>query len=72
MTTISLGSAFEGMGDATNGYHSATFEKFCNSLESFRSRVEAQYTNAEYPAGSSLAGQKFDLPTDQSASTAPT
>ena len=60
MTTISLGSAFEGMGDATNGYHSATFEKFCNSLESFRSRVEAQYTNAEYPAGSSLAGQKFD------------
>lgn len=60
MTTISLGSAFEGTGNATNGYHSATFEKFCNSLESFRSRVEAQYTNAEYPAGSSLAGQKFD------------
>lgn len=60
MTTISLGSAFEGMGDATNGYYSATFEKFCNSLESFRNRVEAQYANAEYPAGSSLAGQKFD------------
>lgn len=60
MTTISLGSAFEGTGNATNGYHSATFEKFCNSLETFRSRVEAQYTNAEYPAGSSLAGQKFD------------
>lgn len=60
MTTISLGSAFEGMGDATNGYYSATFEKFCNSLESFRSRVEAQYANAEYPSGSSLAGQKFD------------
>lgn len=60
MTTISLGSAFEGMGNANNGYHSATFEKFCNSLESFRTRVEAQYANAEYPAGSSLAGQKFD------------
>lgn len=60
MTTISLGSAFEGMGDATNGYYSATFEKFCNSLESFRNRVEAQYANAEYPVGSSLAGQKFD------------
>lgn len=60
MTTISLGSAFEGTGNATNGYHSATFEKFCNSLETFRSRVEAQYANSEYPAGSSLAGQKFD------------
>ena len=60
MTTISLGSAFEGMGDATNGYHSATFEKFCNSLEAFRGRVEAQYANATYPAGTSLAGQKFD------------
>ena len=60
MTTISLGSAFEGMGDATNGYHSATFDKFCNSLEGFRNRVEAQYANATYPAGSALAGQKFD------------
>lgn len=60
MTTISLGSAFEGTGNANNGYHSATFDKFCNSLETFRGRVEAQYANAEYPAGSSLAGQKFD------------
>lgn len=60
MTTISLGSAFEGMGDATSGYHSATFEKFCRSLDGFRDRVEAQYANATYPAGSALAGQKFD------------
>ena len=60
MTTISLGSAFESMGDATNGYHSATFEKFCNSLDGFRNRVEAQYANAKYPNGSSLAGQTFD------------
>lgn len=60
MTTISLGSAFEGMGDATNGYHSATFDKFCNSLETFRNRVEAQYANAVYPNGTPLAGQKFD------------
>ena len=42
MTTISLGSAFEGMGDAKNGYHSKTFEKFCRSLDGFRDRVEAQ------------------------------
>ena len=60
MTTISLGSAFEGMGDATNGYRSATFDKFCNSLDEFRSRVEARYANAVYPDGSPLAGQKFD------------
>lgn len=60
MTTISLGSAFESTGDATNGYYSATFEKFCNSLDGFRNRVEAQYANAKYPAGSSLAGQPFD------------
>ena len=60
MTTISLGSAFEGMGNAGNGYHSATFEKFCKSLDGFRDRVEAQYANAVYPAGTSLAGQKFN------------
>ncbi len=60
MTTISFGSAFEGMGDATNGYHSATFEKFCNSLDGFRDRVEAQYVGSTYPAGTALAGQKFD------------
>ena len=60
MTTISIGSAFEGMGDATNGYRSATFEKFCRSLDGFRNRVEAQYADALYPAGTVLAGQKFD------------
>ncbi len=60
MTTISLGSAFEGMGNATDGYHSASFDKFCNSLESFRNRVEAQYANAVYPSGSTLAGGTFD------------
>lgn len=60
MTTISLGSAFEGMGDAKNGYRSKTFEKFCKSLDKFRDRVEAQYAGATYPAGSSLAGKPFD------------
>ena len=60
MTTISLGSAFEGMGDATNGYHSAAFEKFCKSLDKFQQRVEARYANATYPDGTLFAGQKFD------------
>ena len=60
MTTISLGSAFEGMGNANSGYRSKTFEKFVNSLAGFRDRVEAQYAGSVYPAGSALAGGKFD------------
>ena len=60
MTTISIGSAFEGIGNAENGFRSKTFEKFCNSLPAFRERVEKQYENAVYPAGSALAGKTFD------------
>ena len=59
MTTISLGSAFESVGNASNGYQSASFDKFCRSLEGVRSRVEAQYAGAIYPEGSVLAGQTF-------------
>ncbi|MBO4786208.1 MAG: cell surface protein SprA, partial [Prevotella sp.] len=59
MTTISLKSAFEGIGSANSGYHSASFEKFCNSLEGFRSRVEAQYEGVPYPANSSRAGSSY-------------
>ena len=60
MTTISLGSAFEEMGNANSGYRSKTFEKFVNSLAGFRDRVETQYAGTVYPAGSALAGGKFD------------
>ena len=60
MTTISIGSAFEGTGNANNGYYSKTFEKFCNSLEGFRQRVEQQYTGSTYPVGTSMAGQSFN------------
>ena len=60
MTTISLGSAFEGMGNANSGYRSKTFEKFVNSLAGFRDRVEAQYAGTVYPTGSALTGGKFD------------
>lgn len=60
MTTISIGSAFEGLGDANSGYRSKTFEKFVGSLQDFRNRVELQYAGMIYPAGSSLAGGKFD------------
>ena len=60
MSTISLSTAFEGMGDANSGYRSKTFEKFVNSLAGYRDRVEAQYAGTVYPVGSALGGGKFD------------
>lgn len=60
MTTISLRSAFEGMGNANNGFYSQSFVDFCQSLEGFRHRVEAQYQGATYPRGTSLAGEPYN------------
>lgn len=60
MTTVSIGSAFEATGNANNGYHSKTFEKFCNSLDDFQRRVEAQYVGVPYPENSALAGKNFN------------
>jgi cell surface protein SprA len=51
MTTISLGSAFEKTGSATNGYHSKTFDKFVNSLDAYREKVENLYAGARMPNG---------------------
>lgn len=45
-TTISFGTAFEGIGSAEKGYPSKAFEKFVGSLETYRQRVEAQYAQA--------------------------
>ena len=60
MTTLSLKSALEGIGSAENGFRSASFDRFCASLDAYRARVEARYTGAIYPQGTPLAGQKFD------------
>jgi cell surface protein SprA len=60
MTTVSIGSAFEGVGSASNGYRSATFTKFVNLLDSYRDRVEAKYAGSIYPEGTSLAGETFN------------
>lgn len=60
MTTISIGTAFESIGDAKSGYRSKTFEKFVNSLDGFRDRVEAQYVGATYPEGMAMAGGTFN------------
>ena len=60
MTTISIKSAFEGTGDANNGYKSASFEKFCGLLDSYQERVQAQYMDTRYPVNSTMHGTKFD------------
>ena len=58
MTTISIGTAFESMGNANNGYYSASFDKFVKSLDTYRNRVEAQYIGAAYPM--SMGGGRFN------------
>ena len=61
MTTISIGSALEPTGNANNGYRSASFEKFCGLLDSYRTRVESQYIGKKYPAGcGQYTGHDFD------------
>ncbi len=44
MTTISLGSALEGIGDASNGYPSASFERFCGLLGVVKDADNSQLT----------------------------
>ncbi len=46
MTTISIKSAFEGMGDASNGYQSPSFDRFREALSEFHGRVQTQYHGA--------------------------
>ncbi len=53
MTTISLRSAFEGMGNATNGFKSRSFENFCNSLETYQTMFMAQYPSSASSTGTS-------------------
>ena len=43
MTTLSLSSAFEGIGDANNGYPSKVFERFCDALPEYQARAAAEY-----------------------------
>ena len=46
MTTISLSSAFEPMGDANSGYTSKTFDKFRELIPVYRDRIQSLYTGA--------------------------
>lgn len=56
MTTISIGSAFEGRGNVDNGYQSKSFNRFRDYLNVYQRRVEAQYTGATYPEGTGMTG----------------
>lgn len=58
MTTISIWSAFEGHRSG-NGYHSRSFDRMIESLETFRSRIEKTYDGATYPDGQ-YKGQAYD------------
>ncbi len=60
MTTISIGSAFEGMGNVNNGYASKRFTRFLSNLSKYQQRVERMYMGKTYPEGTSLAGQTFN------------
>ena len=46
MTTISLSSSLESMGDANNGYPSSVFEKFCNALPEYQAKAAEHYGTA--------------------------
>ena len=43
MTTISIGSAFEGFGDANSGYRSAAFDRLCSLIPQMQQRVQQRY-----------------------------
>ena len=59
MTTITIGNSFGG-GSASNNYQSDVFDKFVNSLEKHRNRIEKRYEGTLYPATSSMAGKPYD------------
>jgi len=61
MTTISIKSALEGMGNANNGYHSKSFENFCQSIGGYREKVQTQYADAVYPSTmGGYGGRQYD------------
>ena len=43
MTTISISSALESMGDANNGYPSKVFERFCDAIPEYQAKATAHY-----------------------------
>lgn len=65
MTTIALGSAFGGSGNAKNNYASKAFDQFIENRSVIASRLESAYAGTHYPstgfmAGNPLAGGQYD------------
>lgn len=59
MTTISIGSAFAGIGNVDDGYASRPFRKFIKNLDIVQQRLEKKYAGATYPQGTTLAGMPY-------------
>ncbi len=53
MTTISISSAFEGIGNANSGYRSKAFDRFCALIPEMQRRVQQRYA----AAGASTSAQ---------------
>jgi cell surface protein SprA len=52
MTTISLKSAFEAVGDANSGYRSKAFDRFCALIPQYQQRVQQRYDGIGATQGS--------------------
>ncbi len=69
MTTIALGSAFGGSGNAMNNYYSKAFDKLLANREIIAQRIESKYSGLKYPdAGfihdKGLGGMPYNPGTD--------
>jgi cell surface protein SprA len=65
MTTVALGTFFEGMGSMGSGYASEAFNTFLRNRATIAGRLERQYTGTTYPnagfiANTSMAGQPYN------------
>ncbi len=56
MTTISLQTAFQSRGNASNGYESKAFNRFKEYLKVMQGRVESKYIGTQYPQQTGMEG----------------
>ena len=59
MTTIALGSAFGGSGNAMNNYSSKAFDKLLANREIIAQRIESKYSGLRYPDVGFIHDQKL-------------
>lgn len=60
MTTIAIGSAFGGSGNAGNNYQSKVFNKFLENRSIIAARMEQQYAGLLYPSQGFIKGTPFE------------